>query len=719
MTSHHRPPPDAFKRRPSGIFEDRDRDRRLPDNRSPDYRRYNAHDRTGEYYKDDRYDHSRDIRDRARERDREREQRERDAERHLLERDKDRGPPTPQHLPLKPPAPHPIKTDSTPSHLRPDFSAMSASTVASPTHPDSGNPSETLYKLLKDYAEHVAEEARLVGVLETLDKVLKNKQTEYEKSMPKHAEFPSVPELQNKYRLRDQKSREDVLDALRKTREKRDKTCERIVRTLDLKGRAKDSQVQSQPNKDYDRKLDSLSAAWQDYQQDGKKERATLLAQVSELETRCAKLQTQHDQDSADISQLKTQHEQFKSEITQNFQLEIQKMRDDFVQQQNTLESRLQESLMEKLAKQLQKINIPDVGPTTTQIEEIRQKQMSDNSSLLGRVEELGQQLTQQNESVRELGTGLSSCQQKVTAQEEKVVSHEAKLASLDIHTLDQLAENYTFDFADFRNNVGNLQSTMGILQTEVNTLQNATGELQDTVSNLQTTMGNLDQTAGNTPQTTSQRPGVQVQEFRDKFTMLQSLQDGMCDTFGRMVDGLRVVDEAQEGRIKALENAVHDLSNKVAQISEQIRKVDGRVEEVSREQASKAEFFGHQLLVLDSQFQTISTKELGERIIGQMEQLYPSARQLVADISLHNTQIQDLRKTHEELKHELAEFKEETTGKVHTLTEDYTVMRTKIELIGTEMANIVQPPGQSRKRQRDDLSPNGIVVRSNGHGSN
>src|SRR5689334_7777927 len=91
---------------------------------------------------------------------------------------------------------------------------MLAPIAAGPVNVDGYSIAESVGKLLasylKDAEAYYVQLSTLVHSKAQLEKAMTNRQTEVERTRARHAEFPSIPQLQNKQRMRDEKYREGL-----------------------------------------------------------------------------------------------------------------------------------------------------------------------------------------------------------------------------------------------------------------------------------------------------------------------------------------------------------------------------------------------------------------------------------------------------------------------------------------------------------------------------
>lgn len=83
-----------------------------------------------------------------------------------------------------------------------------------------------------------------------------------------------------------------------------------------------------------------------------------------------------------------------------------------------------------------------------------------------------------------------------------------------------------------------------------------------------------------------------------------------------------------------------------VTEFKTKVAKVEGDFERLSTDLqgvSSNFEFLGHQVKVLDSQFNNITTRPLAEHIIAHMEQIYPTNREILADLEKLHQRVSSL----------------------------------------------------------------------------
>jgi DNA repair exonuclease SbcCD ATPase subunit len=509
--------------------------------------------------------------------------------------------------------------------------------------------------------------AKLRAERDPLDAVLKQRQAEYEKSMVKHAEFPSIPEVQNMHRMK-YADRVRRLDAqIQKATDEVDKIFESIAQILWRPS----PQIREPTNKA------AAPASNPQQQQDTAKKQQ---AEINDLKTQLRQIQTLHSQEKeglqADFAkrckQMKEETEGIKEMMkgmkkemmkemkemrmkatkeegtmmgakqeVEDVKEELRGMREELEKRQteseqsqrNDLQSQLskqEKDLKRVIADQLSEHKSSSGHVSSAEVFDLIQREssvrVSDVSGLLKRVDELTGQLAQHSQETISLRADLTACNQQAEGQIRKVDEQEARLSNIDFDTLDKVAETMvSFDFP-------NLQRKVDAIQTTVDEFPEKHQTLLGQVQHLTALMGN---------------------------------------EVGKMIDGVKSTARAQEGRIEALESSswnggrsstaeghammpefesigsdiasvktdinavkatVDGLSHEYPGLSSQIHQFDLNVKATTKDFGDQLDSVRHSVAVLDTKFNNLSTRALAEQIIGQLEQIYPNARQLAAD---------------------------------------------------------------------------------------
>ncbi|KAK0706578.1 hypothetical protein B0T26DRAFT_461556 [Lasiosphaeria miniovina] len=607
----------------------------------------------------------------------------------------------PPHLPPKLPATYVAKIDTSASRLRPDHGAKSSSPMTqSPVQAEGGSPVRTITDIFKELTTLVVEEVRLSSDREKLDSILAQRRIEHQRTMSKHTEFPSIPELQSRFRLRDKQQRDEVDVDLRKTWEQKERLLEklssRVLHALreghvgETKATPKDPQIESR-NNEFARELESLKTTLNDREEKANKAKEELQAQIQSLKQ-------QHQQEL----------ENFKSEITQSFQSEMQKIRSDAQAQTETIKLLLSEQL--KFDKHLQETKIPDTAPIVAEISALRQKYESSNNSLSRRVGELDGRLSQRQQEDQNLQNAVSSFQRQLEEQNQILSNQQNKLDNVDFAVLDTVAETFSFQWPELQGHVGQLQADIGNITKAIRTFS---------------LKPDLPPALAPAP-----APALGLSDQAQFMNKVKTFQDEMMARIGGMIDDQRNVTEGYDLRIKVLEKAmapvltapeIDSLKAEANRLAKEIKVIFDRLEEANRavkrvteDSTETTKFLTHQITVLDSQYSNLSTKALAEHIIRQLEHVYSTPSQMMADIGSLSKQVQEIdvggikakllkiEKDQEKLATDLTGL----AGSVKTKSDSQQNGGSKEW--GRQVEDLAR---QGHKRRRVDSSANGAVI--------
>ena len=508
--------------------------------------------------------------------------------------------------------------------------------------------------------------AKLRAERDPLDAVLKQRQAEYEKSMVKHAEFPSIPEVQNMHRMKyaDRVRRLDV--QIQKATDDVDKIFESIAQILWRPS----PQIREPTNK-------AAAPASNPQQQDTAKKQQT---EINDLKTQLRQIQTQHSQEKeglqADFAkrckQMKEETEGIKDMMkgmkkemmkemkemrmkatkeegtmmgakqeVENVKEELRGMREELEKRQteseqsqrNDLQSQLskqEKDLKRVIADQLSEHKSSSGHVSSAEVFDLIQREssvrVSDVSGLLKRVDQLTGQLAQHSQETISLRADLTACNQQAEGQARKVDEQEARLSNIDFDTLDKVAETMvSFDFP-------NLQRKVDAIQTAVDEFPEKQQTLLGQVQLLTAVMGNqagrmideVKSTARN------QEGRIEALESSSSNGGRSSTAEGhaMMPEFESVISDIASV-KTDMNSVKA---TVDGLSHEYPGLSSQVHQLDLNIKATTKDFGDQLDCVRHSVTVLDTKFNNLSTRALAEQIIGQLEQIYPNARQLAAD---------------------------------------------------------------------------------------
>lgn len=567
---------------------------------------------------------------------------------------------------------------------------------------------ENFAGLLKQHDEAVVNVARLRAERDPLDKVFKQRQVEYEKSMIKHAEFPSVPEVQNLHRVK-YAERVRSLDAqIQKAQEVVDGTARSIARAIANLSEPETKATATTPTIPQNQ-LETL-----------KKQQA----EITELKAKLHKFETEYSQVRDDFKAKFDKHraelqeqmmEQMKEQMKEQLREHMKEMAKDMKEIKSM--KRMNEESVEGVKEEVRAVRAEldkqqsksREAISTVEVSALVRKEssalQSDIAGLLKRVGELTEQLAQSTQDTVALRDDLMACTQRVDNEARKIGEHEEKLSSLDTEALDSAAEAVSIGFPDLQAKVASLQSKMDhtVSQQEVDARQ------------------------------------------QELFSQVKQYVVGMGEDLGQLVDEAQKATTGHEARIKALEAAATSTSSPapgtghsqvakaefdtinsdlasiksefdatkvtISRLTEDVSKI------ASEDLIKQVDMLRQSFLVLDAQFNNLSTKSLAEHIIGRLEHFYPNARQLNADIEFLKTLVGTLGPRIDELEGRIEDFKDKAGSFSEAKPFDASEVENMQQLLLQDLDESGRP---TLKRRRIDSSLNGVehlVPLTNGTG--
>lgn len=577
--------------------------------------------------------------------------------------------------------------------------------------------------------------ARLRAERNPLDKVLRTRQAEYEKSMVKHADYPSVPELQNMHR-RKYVDQVQVLDRqLQEALGEVDKTTEAFASIISSlpwvqsrqhtttpaaaadssEGHETLSKQQAEIN-DLKAQLCQMKAQRCREQEDIRRMKQEIeemrndmkrdISEKKDLKRIKEEIEGMRDAMTREIKELKAGIRETKQEAKEevddqlsSLRLEFEKRHSEQEKSQNNLRSQLLVHEME--LKRLVEQQLPEHSDSTgnvssAEVSALIQQESSmlqtNMNDCLKRVDELTAQLAQQSLDATSLKENLARHNQQLDGQAQKVEEHEAKLSNIDFDALEGVAETMSFEFP-------NLQRKVEVLQSSMDKLAH----------------------------------GVEAKN-KDLMTKVHQFTRGIADSLGQMVDGVQRETVSYGARIKALEGASVNINgssvpevrpaevaadtvkievasiksavDKLAQdhvgLSAQINQVNQDVVRNNKDLNGQVEMLRLTTNVLNSQFNNLSTKSLAEHIIGQLELVYPTPRELAADVDYLRTTLKELIDRVKNVEGDVHDYKARVDGLGSAMGTSLTGCKENLRRAAEFPGN-----GIGNKRRRLDSSPN------------
>ncbi|KAL2018645.1 hypothetical protein VTK56DRAFT_548 [Thermocarpiscus australiensis] len=673
---------DAYARRPS------DDDRRAPDSRD---RRRESYARGGfDPYKDDRH--------------------RRDTDTYL------KGRRNSSFSPRETPSAEPPKLDT---------AALPLPTSRPPATSPDGNKSnvcDKLVKLPRKHAEAIIEVARLRAERDPLDKVLRQRKAEYEKSMIKHAEFPSVPELQNMHRTKYAERVRLLDDQIQKAQAEVQKTAEAIASTISSlpwnQSKENDNKVatsagglqqQATANKRQQAEIDDLKAQIRQMQAERSQEREDLKAEFARMKGEAEEMRKV----MKEMKGMKGMKEEVKEEVKEQLRL----VRGDFERRQTEQVTDLR-SRLSKHEKQLkgaleQRLTLVEQSSSSdkassTEISTLIQQENSLLRSavdgVLRRVEEFTRQLAQLSEEVMRLKGDTATDHRQLWAEmrrvEGRVEEHETKLSNIDFDALEGVAETMSFAFPNLQRKVEGIQSNVDNVPQETESRHKALlGQVQEFLSKMGTTVGLMVDGLQNT-----------VQDHQTRIKALESASTGGGRPNGTEVLGTRLdldlissngASESIKAEVDSIKAVVGGVSGELARLLDQFNQLSLNVATLTKDINDQMDLLRHLVTDLDTRFTNLSTKSMAEQIIQQLEQVYPNAREIAADIHSLKTLVDNLSAKLGSLEARVQDYKGKVADFENTFENSFSGIKEQL----FEAADAYLSNGVAHKRRK--LNPN------------
>ncbi|KAL2129353.1 hypothetical protein VTI74DRAFT_7914 [Chaetomium olivicolor] len=623
---------------------------------------------------------------------------------------------------------------------RPENRTLSASRSPSDNPSiDKNGACEKLTSLSRKWGEALIELARLKSERHHLEEALKQRQAEYEKTMVKFADFPSIPELHNTRRTTSA-AQARALDArIQKAQEEADKAAEAFMQAILSQPQAVGSESRPQP------------AAWTGtLQQDEalKKQHA----ETSELKTEISKIKAQHiieqknfkDDFDKQIKEADRRYKELKNETDQtvsNLRAEIRAeiraemkemmkslkkevkvemgeqvglVRGEFekwqTEQQESQKrdwqsqfSKQQQDLKKEVEEQLSAYRDSSDAVCQADVLALIETQnlalRRDISGLLRRVDEHARLLAQR--------TSLTNSAQQTEALgrlTQLAEEHSAKLERLDVEVLDKAADILSCDFPK-------LQKTVTIIQTQVD---NVSGDVDRKHAALTTQIQTYVQGMGmNLGRLVDEMQGT----VQDHATRIQALEASPAasgppnsttqgHTAAIELDSINSDMASLKSDFGSTKVEIDRLDRKYAALSELVSRANHTATTSAEDLGGQLDLLRHSLDVLSTQYNNLSTRSLAEHILAQLETVSPSARQVAADIDCLKKMIEGIAARVDSVEGWVQNFK---VGKVDGRFGDTAGVDLQGRIIGNGEAYRSNGVGHKRKRTgSEDPNVNG-----------
>jgi chromosome segregation ATPase len=563
--------------------------------------------------------------------------------------------------------------------------------------------------LLKEYAEAIKEVAKLSAQREPLETAMKARQAEYEKSMNKYPDFPSIPEQQNRLRVKYDEKLSKLDAKIREAQSEVDRIAECLEQAI---------QPFPAQNNACDAKVASPAGSLQ--QQEAIKKLET---ENSQLKTRLGKIEAGRLQERAELrsefdqkfAELKKQMEEtvratkkdlmkefktvkgMKEEVLAEMKEQVAAVRGDFEKRQTEQAKNLRNEVQSYLSKHKEEAekwqaelaktqrndqqsqlsehkdrvekavekqllahrNGPDIASRneiSTLIEEKISTWKPDDSDLLSRVDKLTGDLARNAQDAINLRNDLTACTQRVEEEAQKVDEHESKLSNLDIEELQRVLEMMSVGFPALETKVAAIQVKVDGVPKDMDTRHQ---QLFDLVKKFVTGMATeLAQTVDGVQNT--------VKDYGPRIAALEKALAGgapplTAGSENASADALPSTNPDMasiRSDCDSTKAAVDRLTQEHAELS---RKIDQATQDIAAAKVDTNQQLDQVRLsikVIDTQISNLSTRSLAEHIIGVLEQLYPNSHQLVADIGGLKTLVDRLGSRLDGLEGRVQDFK-------------------------------------------------------------
>lgn len=552
--------------------------------------------------------------------------------------------------------------------------------------------------------------AKLSWHKDQLGKVQKQRKAEYQKTVAKHADFPSLPELQNKFRARDDEQLEIIRGFEHKSAQKLASLQDSLVADLtriasrcDFPGRSDLKDPRLDPSI---KRLESDLVALKDTSQQQQCNCKALQSRVDELEGQNAEQRKSFKEDHQRIEQtfgqqIRKLREELRAEQTSAFQAQEAKFKQELLERDAIVTGLLEKQRQESLNNS-DKATVSEVATLRQENATLRSENVSLRSEVLEttrKVQELAEKLEQQVQAANKLREAVGSFGEQVNEQKILVDDHQSKLMHIDTQIWDEMAEISSFAFPKLQEGVDKLQGEVGKLR-QSHTLLAGRKESESGSPAPSIALENYERKNEEFSLLLLKKIGGWVDELREKVKSIEQHHTNLRTDF-----------EALSQRTAGLQTEVTSLgqatpsssaggaSHEYAELQKQYSKQDEEIKKLSEDLAQKTNFLSHQFSILQGQYNNLTTRELAQAMLGQLEQLYPEPRKIVADIS-------QLNETTEQIKKEQAEQVFEVKAAKQVITD----LKRQIDDMLLPVLDTAEMLSSNKKRKLESAqSPNGI----------
>lgn len=548
-----------------------------------------------------------------------------------------------------------------------NLQSFTAQAVANPTPPVPDVLAESIAADLKAWENSIADKAKYLNHQEVVERALERRQREYNQTKDRHVEFPASAELQNKYRRRDDDERRKLEEAKGKTHQNLHKVRDSLSRNIAYAvstAAAAAVAAKPPPNKDLEGQIPAVKIALNQHKGDTEKTFADLRKAVSE----------QKSSSAAMLAELQTQFQK---------QLDEHKA-DNAANQAQVVKAALEAQRLE-LSKGREESAASEAALRT----EVSSLQ-SEFSSMRSEMAALTQKLSEAADQAKQRDQQIQELQALVSSQGEK-------LSNIDLMDWERVNDGMLIELPHLQATVEGLSRTqqqapglgvatnaavdmsavdmsavdtkLGVLQTECRQMLQESEKKQDTI--LTQTLTRI---AGWVDGLRAKDESLQreLQEHGTSLSALKARAKAVPSSESRSASpGQRPPAPGSGAAILADPSSITAMLERIGQAEKVLTLLGGRTANTDRQLAEtdqrlakKVEALNHQTVVLEARWNNLTTKELAERVIGQLEQIYTPVK-VINDIVHLNEQMQsttaklaDHDTSISSMKEELAEVK-------------------------------------------------------------
>jgi chromosome segregation ATPase len=422
-------------------------------------------------------------------------------------------------------------------------------------------------RLMHTFGDVVVQRVNLALEQEGLERIMKQKTIEFEKSRSKHSDFPSVAELETHYRRKYQGKLDAVNRKLQATQQHYDTTTASFGKLLqDLTSPA----------------APALSG------EDVKQELANLRQQMLDNQAEAV--------------------EDLRKEVQVSYKRELE-VALSLVRQET-------QQILEAQAKvHRQEIQTAQSGAISLdKLAEVRKQ----NAALAAEVRELRRRFEEDGTGIKSLQAAHQENKEAIQLVQAQVSECESQIGRLDFDILDKASESLSFDLPVLKKDSAAHHEDIRILKAERGFITPGAARNDKPKS---TGLSHVATGTQNENSAVDQKDMVSLLQLVEGHTKHLQSNDGAIDGLTRAL-----TEKADSSDVTLVKAAWQRADASVAATQAQLSSLQQGVQDVDR----RLEGSQLMLQSLSSQFNGISTKNVADMIVGHMEQLYPQNRQIV-----------------------------------------------------------------------------------------